>query len=181
MALFLANGSIGQSGGEYVGQVVYAQNNSVISYTFSSNASATTAVTVVTSPSITPQSTNSRFLVYGQTTGWVSQMTINYEWDMSLYRNQSGNASFIGGNTNTSYWKGSSVHASGQPGIESGQTNNFMYVDHPNNTTALTYQIEVRGGESTTYYFNRGRTGSAAYHFSNTGGSYIVVQELCTV
>ena len=181
MAILFPNGSIGQSGGEYVGQVVYAHNNTVISYTFSASASATTAVTVVTSPSITPQSTNSRFLVYGQTTGWAAQMNENYEWDMSLYRNQSGSAAFIGGNTNTSYWKGSSVHASGQPGIESGQTNNFMYVDHPNSTTTLTYQIEARGGESTTYYFNRGRTGSQNYHFANTGGSYIVVQELCTV
>ena len=179
MAILFPNGKIGQSGGEYIGQVVYNHDYTVRSY--SETNSGTGTHTIITAPAITPQSGNSRFLVFGMANGGTLNYQFYYEWGLKLYRSQSGNTGFVGGNSNTSHQKDSNVMMGCNAGSEQGNNSSFFYVDHPNNgTNAVTYQLEFWGGETATYYVNRCKSESS-YRFPNTGGVHITVMEVCTV
>ena len=178
MAILFPSGSVGQSGGEYIGQIVYNHDYTVRSY--SENNSATGTHTVITSPSITPQNSNSRFLVFGMANGGTLNYHYYYEWGLKLYRTQSGNDGFVGGNSNTSHQKDTNVQMGCNSGSEQGNNSTFFYVDHPNNTNSLTYSLEFWGGETSTYYVNRCKSDSS-YRFPNTGGTHITVMEVCTV
>ena len=177
MAILFPNGSVGQSGGEYIGQIVYNHDYTVRSYSEGNQDTGTH--TIITSPSITPQSTNSRFLVFGQANGGTLNYHYYYEWGLKLYRAQSGNQGFIGGNSYSGQ-KDDNVQIGCNSGSEQGNNGTFFYVDHPNNTNAVQYQLEWFGGETETYYVNRCRD-SSAYRFPNTGGVHITVMEVCTV
>ena len=179
MAIIFPNGSVGQSGGEYVGQIVYNHDYTVRSYSEGNQDTGTH--TIITSPSITPQSGNSRFLVFGMANGGTLNYHYYYEWGLKLWRTQSGNSNFVGGNSNTSHQKDSNVMIGCNSGSEQGNNSTFFYVDHPNNgTNAVTYQLEFWGGETSTYYVNRCKSESS-YRFPNTGGTHITVMEICTV
>ena len=178
MPILFPNGSIGQSGGEYIAQVHFATNFTAASYSMSN--SGTTTQTMVTSPSITPQSTNSKFLIFATGNTGTGNYNYAYEFTLKLYRNQSGNTGMVGGNTNNTYFKGTNVIAGCNSGSEQGNSKTIFYVDEPANTTSLTYQLEFLGGESATYNVNFNKT-EADYNFPNTGGCYMCVMEVCTV
>ena len=177
MAIVFPNGSVGQSGGEYIANVVYAHDYTKRSY--SETNSGTGTHTIITSPSITPQSTNSRFLVFGMANGGTLNYHYYYEWGLKLYRSQSGNQGFIGGNSYSGQLD-DNVQMGCNSGSEQGNNGAFFYVDHPNNTNAVQYQLEFWGGETATYYVNRCRD-NGSYRFPNTGGVHITVMEVCTV
>ena len=52
MAILFPTGAVGQSGGEYIGQVVYSHDYTVRSYSESNTGTGTR--TILTSPSLTP-------------------------------------------------------------------------------------------------------------------------------
>tara|TARA_R100001129_G_scaffold166057_1_gene133020 strand:+ start:342 stop:878 length:537 start_codon:yes stop_codon:yes gene_type:complete len=178
MPIHFPKGSVGQSGGEFISNVVFATNTTVASY--SESHGTTDTHTLVTSPSITPQSTNSRFLILASGNAGTTNYNYAYEFTLKLYRNQSGNAGFFGGNTNSSYFKGTNVIAGCNSGSEQGNNKTIFYIDHPNSTNSVTYQLEFIGNESETYNINRNKQDSS-YNFPNTGGCYICVMEVCTV
>ena len=178
MAILFPSGSIGQSGGEYIAQVHFSTNFTVASYSESNTGTGTH--TIISSPSITPQSTNSKFLIFATGNGGTTNYNYAYEMTFKLYRNQSGNSDYFGGNTNSSYFKGTNVIAGCNSGSEQGNSKTIFYVDSPANTTSLTYQLEFLGGESATYNINRNKENST-YNFPNTGGCYMCVMEVCTV
>ena len=53
----------------------------------------------------------------------------------------------------------------------------FQYLDSPSTTSAVTYNMNMLGGESKTYYKNRGDS-SSSYHFPNAGNSTITLMEV---
>ena len=53
----------------------------------------------------------------------------------------------------------------------------FQYLDSPATTAAVTYNMNMLGGESKTFYKNRGDSGSG-YHFTNAGNSTITLMEV---
>ena len=177
MAIMFSNGSVGQSGGEYIGQVVYNHDYTIRSYAESNSGTGTR--TIISAPGITPQSSNSRFLIFGQANGGTLNYQFYYEWGLKLYRSMSGNSGFVGGNS-SSYQKDDNVMIGCNSGSEQGNNSTFFYVDHPNSTNTIQYQLEFFGGETSTYLINRCKDDSS-YRFPNTGGVHITVMEICTV
>ena len=177
MAILFPSGSIGQSGGEYIAQVHFSTNFTQASYSESNSGTGTH--TLISSPSITPQSTNSKFLIFATGNGGTANYNYAYEMTFKLYRNQSGNTGMIGGNSSSKF-KGTNVIGGCNSGSEQGNSKTIFYIDSPSNTNSVSYQLEFLGGESATYNVNFNRD-SGPYNFPNTGGCYMCVMEVCTV
>ena len=180
MALLLPKGAIGQSGGEYISQVAFGEIHSKMSFTESATDSASHTLLNV---SITPQHTDSKFAVWGMSSvkGNDGNANMYYEWSLKLYRNQSGNAGFVGGNSTWAKAYQDNIMLSSINGAEGSQTCSFFYLDTPNNSGSIQYQLEFVGGESDTYVINTGRDTSGPYNFLNSGGTQMMVMEFCTV
>tara|TARA_X000001036_G_scaffold145833_1_gene138644 strand:+ start:478 stop:1026 length:549 start_codon:yes stop_codon:yes gene_type:complete len=126
---------------------------------------------------ITPKFSSSKILVHCN--GTASGVGTSYEYSWHLKRGSSwigGNDAGISGNT----------HASGATGTGTGSGNenvptlSFHYLDSPATTNATTYILGFQGGETATYYINRGTTSGWAnnYNFYNTGGCTITLMEI---
>ena len=176
MAILFPSGSIGQSGGEYIAQVHFSTNFTQASYSESNTGTSTH--TLISSPSITPQSTSSKFLIFATGNGGTTNYNYAYELTFKLYRNQGSNSTMVGGNSSSKF-RGTNVIAGCNSGSEQGNSKTIFYVDSPANTSAVVYQLEFLGGESATYNVNFNK--DANYNFSNTGGCYMCVMEVCTV
>tara|TARA_R100000278_G_scaffold91272_1_gene69545 strand:- start:265 stop:807 length:543 start_codon:yes stop_codon:yes gene_type:complete len=180
MAILFPKGSIGQSGGEYVAQVVFSETHSAISLNESSTGST---ADLLLSASITPQHTDSKFAVFGMSSckGEDGNANLNYEWSLKLYRDQSGNATYVGGNSTFSKAYQDNIMVSSMNGSENAQSCSFFYLDSPGSSNAITYQLRFVGGESDTYSINVGRDTSGPYNFLNAAGTQMMVMEFCTV
>ena len=177
MAILFPSGSIGQSGGEYIAQVHFSTN--FTQATYSESNSGTSTHTLVSSPSITPQSTNSKFLIFATGNAGTTNYNYGYEATYKLYRNQGGNSTMFGGNSSSKF-KGTNVIAGSNTGSEQGNSKTIFYIDSPANSSALVYQLEFLGGESAAYNINFNKD-AGSYNFPNTGGCYMCVMEVCTV
>lgn len=123
---------------------------------------------------ITPKFSNSKIFV--QCNGSGCGAGSNYEFSWHLKRG----STWIGGNSTagTGY-----CHASAAVGFdashgEAGVTSSFNYLDSPNTTSATTYILGFQGGETATYYVNRGWSSGPTYNFRNTGGCTITLMEI---
>jgi len=180
MALLLPKGAIGQSGGEYISQVVFSETHSTLS--FAENSQGTTA-DLILSANIVPQHADSKFAVWGMSSvkGEDGNANMNYEWSLKLYRDQSGNDTYVGGNSVATKNKQDNIMLSSMNGSENAQTCSFFYLDSPGNNNSIQYQLRFVGGESDTYHINCGRDTSGPYNFLNAAGTQMMVMEFCTV
>ena len=67
---------------------------------------------------------------------------------LGLSRTVGGTTTRIGGNTQSSLFKGTKIHASGMHQAEAPLTLSFQYLDSPSTTSAVTYNMNMLGGES---------------------------------
>ena len=163
-------------GGGGIVQVVYAEDNTAASLGAFTNTGADSPVTLM-SASITPKFSTSKILVMCKGTVGVNENSSGQEFALGLSRTVSGSTTRIGGNTQSSHFKGTKIHASGMHQAEAPLSLSFQYLDSPSTTSAVTYNMNVLGGESKTYYKNRGDSGSS-YHFTNAGNSTITLMEV---
>ena len=163
-------------GGGGIVQVVYAEDNTAASLGAFTNTGADSPVTLM-SASITPKFSTSKILVMCKGTVGVNENSSGQEFALGLSRTVSGSTTRIGGNTQSSHFKGTKIHASGMHQAEAPLSLSFQYLDSPSTTSAVTYNMNVLGGESKTYYKNRGDS-SSSYHFTNAGNSTITLMEV---
>lgn len=126
---------------------------------------------------ITPKFSSSKILVHCNGTASGLGTSLEYSWH--LKRGSSwigGNSAGISGNTHASGGTGTTSNA----GNENVATLSFHYLDSPATTNATTYILGFQGGETATYYINRGTTSGWAnnYNFYNTGGCTITLMEI---
>lgn len=153
----------------HVVQVVFADYNTTSS--FSSSASVDTGFDIF-SLSITPSSTSSKILIIAK--GTMGSLGIDYDMGWSLKRGSSR----IGGNTNSSNFLGTNVHATGAGSSEGPTTMNFQYLDSPATTSATTYTLVALTGESATHYVNRGNSVNPARTWANSGNCSLTLMEI---
>ena len=163
-------------GGGGIVQVVYAEDNTAASLGAFTNTGADSPVTLM-SASITPKFSTSKILVMCKGTVGVNENSSGQEFALGLSRTVSGSTTRIGGNTQSSHFKGTKIHASGMHQAEAPLSLSFQYLDSPSTTSAVTYNMNMLGGESRTYYKNRGDS-SSSYHFTNAGNSAITLMEV---
>ena len=154
-------------------QVVYGEYHtaSTANFTNQSFAPLTTA-----QATITPKFSNSKMLIHCNGTGAGVGTSFEYSWHLKR------GSSWIGGSsTGLGYTHASGAYGTGTTaGNENGPTLSFNYLDSPATTNATTYILGFLGGESATYYINRGTTSGwgNAYGFYNTGGCTITLMEI---
>lgn len=156
-------------------QVVYGEYHTASTSNFVSTVFAPLTTAQAT---ITPKYSDSKILVHcnGTATGGGSA----YEFSWHLKRG----SSWIGGNNNTGKAQNTHASASQGPGTTSGAENamtlSFNYLDSPATTSATTYILGFQGGETATYYINRGTNANyaTAYNFYNAGGCTITLMEI---
>ena len=164
-------------GGGGIVQVVYAEDNNADSLGAFTNNGADSPVNIM-SASITPKFSTSKILVMCKgTVGVDENSAAGIEFSLGLSRTVSGSTTRIGGNTQSSLFKGTKIHATGMQQGEAPLTLSFQYLDSPATTAAVTYNMNMLGGESKTYYKNRGDS-SSSYHFTNAGNSTITLMEV---
>mgnify|MGYP003128113882 CR=1 FL=1 len=164
-------------GGGGIVQVVYAEDNNADSLGAFSNNGADSPVTVM-SASITPKFSTSKILVMCKGTVGIDENSVSgAEFALGLSRTVGGSTTRIGGNTQSSHFKGTKIHATGMHTGEAPLSLSFQYLDSPSTTSAVTYNMNMLGGESKTYYKNRGDS-SSSYHFPNAGNSTITLMEV---
>ena len=163
-------------GGGGIVQVVYAEDNTAASLGAFTNTGADSPVTLM-SASITPKFSTSKILVMCKGTVGVNENNTGQEFALGLSRTVSGSTTRIGGNTQSSHFKGTKIHASGMHQAEAPLSLSFQYLDSPSTTSAVTYNMNVLGGESKTYYKNRGDS-DAGGHYTNAGNSTITLMEV---
>ena len=150
-------------------QVVFADYNTTSS--FSSSSTVDTGFDIF-SLSITPSSTSSKILIIAK--GTMGSLGIDYDMSWSLKRGSSR----IGGNTNSSNFLGTNVHASGAGPNEGPATMNFQYLDSPATTSATTYTVVALTGEDATHYVNRGNSVNSARTWANSGNCSLTLMEI---
>ena len=163
-------------GGGGIVQVVYAEDNTAASLGAFTNTGADSPVTLM-SASITPKFSTSKILVMCKGTVGINENNNSIEFSLGLSRTVGGTTTRIGGNTQSSHFKGTKIHASGMHQAEAPLSLSFQYLDSPSTTSAVTYNMNVLGGESKTYYKNRGDSDSGG-HYTNAGNSTITLMEV---
>ena len=126
---------------------------------------------------ITPKFSNSKILVHCNGTAAGTHIAYDMSWHLKR------GSSWIGGNNNTGKGKthaSGTVGAGGTAGSEVPVTLSFNYLDSPATTSATTYILGFQGGETATYYINRGTSANytQAYNFYNSGGCTITLMEI---
>ena len=165
------------NGGGGIVQVVYAEDNNADSLGAFSNSGADSPVNIM-SASITPKFSTSKILVMCKGTVGIDENNVaGVEFALGLSRTVGGTTTRIGGNTQSSLFKGTKIHATGMHTGESPLSLSFQYLDSPATTAAVTYNMGAIGGEGAVYYKNRGDS-SANYHFTNAGDSTITLMEV---
>ena len=170
-------GGVASSGGTTYGggivQVIFAENNNV--QTFSFNA-GTFAPQTVCSVTITPKSNTSKILIHCSAGVYVeNESAQNFEFSLHLKRG----STLIGGNTQSSHFRGTNVLFSGVNAPECATTGTFFYMDSPATTSAVTYNLCLQGGETRTYGVCANKSsGSTKYNFQNSAGTNITVMEI---
>ena len=160
-------------GGGGIVQVVFAENNNVQSFSFN-NASFNPQT--VCSATITPKFNTSKILIHCSAGVYVNgQSAQNFEFSLHLKRG----STLIGGNTQSSHFRGTNVLFSGVNAPECATTGTFFYMDSPATTSAVTYNLCLQGGESQTYGVcaNAG-SGGTKYNFQNSAGTNITLMEV---
>ena len=164
-------------GGGGIVQVVYAEDNTAASLGAFTNNGDDSPVNIM-SASITPKFSTSKILVMCKGTVGINENNVaGCEFALGLSRTVGGTTTRIGGNTQSSHFKGTKIHATGMHTGEAPLSLSFQYLDSPSTTSAVTYNMNVLGGEAKTYYKNRGDS-SANYHFTNAGNSTITLMEV---
>ena len=164
------------NGGGGIIQVIFAADSTAASLgTFTNNGPDTPAT--IMSASITPKFNTSKILVMCKGTVGINENNNNVEFALGLSRTVGGSTTRIGGNTQSSHFKGTKIHATGMHTGESPLSLSFQYLDSPSTTSAVTYNMNMLGGEAKTFYKNRGDS-SANYHFTNAGNSTITLMEV---
>ena len=161
-------GTLTPSAGAVV-QVKYFDNDTAISLNLA--LTWTDAISV----SFTPLYATSKVLLIAKTS--ISGPSGNYDTSMRLLRD--GTA--IGGNNDPSnLFAGDNILAStGYTSGEAGETIGGQYLDSPATTSAITYKIQVIGGENvTTYSVNRPYSANANGHYCNTGDTSLTLMEI---
>ena len=155
-------------------QVVYGEYHTVSTSNFVSTVFAPLTTAQAT---ITPKYSNSKILIHCNGTA----AGVNHGYDMSWHLKRG--SSWIGGNNNTGKGKthaSGSIGATSNGGSEVAMTQSFHYLDSPATTSATTYILGFQGGETATYYINRGTHANyaASYNFYNSGGCTITLMEI---
>ena len=160
------------NGGGGVTQVIFAENNTI--QTISFNNSSFDPQTVC-SATITPKFNTSKILVHCSAGVFVDGHNNQvYEWSLHLKRG----STLIGGNTQSGKFRGTNVLCSGINSPECAVTGTFFYMDSPATTSAVTYNLCLQGGESTTYGVCRSQYSSNNYNFTNSSGTNITLMEI---
>ncbi len=155
-------------------QIVYAEENTIKSWSFTNTGADDPQTTM--EASITPTSASNKVLVMCKGTAGVNAESTTNEISWFLSRTVGVTTTRIGGNTQSSHFKGTKVHASAMQSSEAPTTSSFQYMDSPGTTSAVTYKLGLLGGESATYYINRGDSSSSG-HFCNSGNCTITLME----
>ena len=158
----------------HVIQVAFGEYHTASTAAFNN---ATFAPMTTAQATITPKFSSSKILVHCNGTASGVGTSMEYSWHLKR------GSSWIGGN---SAGKSGNTHASGSTGTgtttgnENVATLSFHYLDSPATTNATTYILGFQGGETATYYINRGTTSGAFgnYNFYNTGGCTITLMEI---
>tara|TARA_Y100000592_G_scaffold100428_1_gene180485 strand:+ start:2298 stop:2846 length:549 start_codon:yes stop_codon:yes gene_type:complete len=161
-------------GGGGIVQVIFAENNTV--QTFSFNGASFDPQTVC-SATITPKFNTSKILVNCSAGVFVDNESQQYyEWSLHLKRG----SVLVGGNTQSSHFKGTNVLCSGVNAPESATTGTFFYMDSPATTSAVTYNLCLQGGETRTYGVGRSKYNSPStkYNYMNSSGTTITLMEV---
>ena len=159
-------------GGGGIVQTVFAENNSIQSFSFNSGSFSQQTDC---SASITPTSSSSKILIYCSAGVWASSTTNqHYEWSLHLKRG----SSLIGGNTQSGAFLGTNVMYSGINAPECAATGTFFYLDSPGTDQATTYTLCLQGGESRTYGVCRSQYTSNSNNFTNSSGTSITLMEV---
>ena len=141
-------------------QVVSTTKTDVFSMSSSGTATAITGL----SASITPTSSSSKILIFGQVTGSMA-LTI-YGWNIVLYKNGSVITGATGDSGNSQPRATSGMYHGYAYGSE---TIPFTYFDSPATTSATTYQIYTFQEPGSTFYINRpGNVSSTDGRSANT-------------
>ena len=127
-------------------QVVSTTKTDVFSMSGSGTATAITGL----SASITPTSSSSKILIFGQVTGSMASTT--YGWNIVLYKNGSVITGATGDSGNSQPRATSGMYHGYAYGSE---TIPFTYFDSPATTSATTYQIYTFQEPGSTFYINR--------------------------
>ena len=164
-------------GGGGIVQVVYAEDNTAASLGAFTNNGADSPVTIM-SASITPKFSTSKILVMCKGTVGIDENNVSgVEFALGLSRTVGGSTTRIGGNTQSSHFKGTKIHASGMHQAEAPLSLSFQYLDSPATTAAVTYNMNAIGGESREFFKNRGDSDSGG-HYTNAGNSTITLMEV---
>ena len=161
-------------GGGGIIQTVFAENNTIQSFSFNNQ---TFAPQTVCSASITPRSITNKILVYCSAGVFANGQTAqNYEFSLHLKRG----STLIGGNTQPTQFKGTNVLFSGVNAPESAVTGTFFYLDSPSTTNSTTYNLCLQGGESITYGTGRSynNTPGTLYNYQNSSGTSMTLLEV---
>ena len=164
------------SGGGGIVQVIFAADSTAAALATFTNNGDDTPITIM-SASITPKFSTSKILVMCKGTVGVDANSTGYEFSLHLSRTVGGTTTRLGGNTNSSHFKGTHVQASGNQSAEAPTTISFQFLDSPATTAAVTYNLGAIGGEGAVYYKNRGDS-SSGHHFPNAGDSTITLMEV---
>ena len=162
-------GDLGLNVSGSVLQVKYFDNDTAIS--LSTALTWTDVITV----SFAPLYATSKVLLIAKTS--IAGPSGNYDTSMRLTRN--GTA--IGGNNDPSglFAGGNILASTGYTSGESGETIGGQYLDSPATTSAVSYKIQVIGGENvTSYQVNRPYNANANGHFCNTGDTSLTLMEI---
>ena len=163
-------------GGGGIVQVVYAEDNTAASLGNFTNTGADTPVNIM-SASITPKFNTSKILVMCKGTVGINENNNNVEFALGLSRTVGGTTTRIGGNTQSSHFKGTKIHASGMHQAEAPLSLSFQYLDSPSTTSQVTYNMNAIGGETREFFKNRGDS-DAGGHYTNAGNSTITLMEV---
>jgi len=160
-------------GGGGVTQVIFAENNNVQSFSFSNS---TFDPQTVCSATITPKFNTSKILIHCSAGVYVSgQTNAAYEFSLHLKRG----STLIGGNTQSSHFRGTNVLFSATNSIECAHTGTFFYMDSPATASAVTYNLCLQGGENATYGVCANQnSGGTKYNFQNSSGTNITLMEI---
>ena len=161
-------------GGGGIVQVIFAENNTVQTFSFSPSSFNPQTVCSAT---ITPTRSDSKILINCSAGVFCdNESAQNFEWSLHLKRG----STLIGGNTQSSHFLGTNVLCSGVNAPESATTGTFFYMDSPATTSAVTYNLCLQGGENRTYGVGRSKYNSPStkYNYMNSSGTNITLMEV---
>ena len=141
--------------------------------TTSSLTGNTSYVTVLTA-SFTPKYATSKVLILAKTS--VSCANGPYDWSFRIRRDGTN----IGGNTDPDNLTAAAntLASASYTGGEAAETRNGQFLDSPATTSAISYTLQVVGGENATYYVNRAYSTNASYYWSAAGDTSFTFMEI---